>query len=168
MRPLVPTSRQRGRGRGTPGLELAVAGAFLALVLAALVGLVDPPATGEAHARPHGGGARVVRGTASRCETSERKPVCVHPRVKGGSEWATVVRASSARASQPHLGSPRGRTGFQPDTQALHRAVRERLEALVTALAQEQRFSAMSGATGHGADRPTIVTRPLRGPPARV
>ncbi|WP_148273305.1 hypothetical protein [Stigmatella aurantiaca] len=60
----------------------------------------------------------------------------------------------------------RGRAGFPPDVQAVQRALRARQEALCAALAYQFCHPVASVATGYHADRPTILTQSLRGPPA--
>ncbi len=93
----------------------------------------------------------------------EQKPLCQ----KAGA--VDLVRLASLGESSPRplLRQPHpGRGRFQPDTQALPRAVRERQEALIATAAQVMRSSQAPISAGYLADRPPLVTRPLRGPPA--
>jgi hypothetical protein len=62
----------------------------------------------------------------------------------------------------------RGRAKFQSHAQSVIRLVRERQDAIITAFSHRMRDASEPGADSHPADRPRIVTRPLRGPPARA
>jgi hypothetical protein len=83
-------------------------------------------------------------------------------------EWAAIAGASpTAQLHQPGVAA-RGRARFQADTGSQLRLVRERQDAIITALSQRMRDASEPGSTSHAADRPLIVTRPLRGPPERA
>lgn len=147
----------------------ATGGAVLALLLTALAaGVAEPSSFTAEPLRLSEAGARIVRAEATSCERSEQRPVCLQPRSFSSDEWAAAVGPSSVFQLQQQGFSPRGRAGFQPDPQAVHRAVRERQEALVTARVRVMRAPSMPVSGGYPADRPPVVTRPLRGPPARA
>lgn len=164
MRPLAPTSRSHRRGTGALRPALAASGALLGLVLAALaLGLWAPDSLAQ-QGRSHGERAHAVQ-AAPFLKAAPAKPD-VKALTAAPGEWAAIV--SAPHAFQPHapLFSARGRTGFAPHPQqAVHTAVRERQDALVSALVRVMRYSAAPVA-GFTADRPPLVTRPLRGPPS--
>ncbi len=82
-------------------------------------------------------------------------------------EWAAIASTSST-AQLHHQGVVgRGRTRFQPDTQTVHRLLRERQDAIITAQTHRMRDASEPGAASHAADRPLLITQPMRGPPAR-
>jgi hypothetical protein len=144
-------------------------GAVLALTLVALALSVAEPAGGDArHLRLPGMGASIARGAATSCEPSEQQPVCLRPWAQASETWAAAVGPSSPFQLHQQGFSPRGRVGFHPSPQAVQRAVRERLEALVTAREREMRAPTMPVSAGYASDRPPLVTRPLRGPPAHA
>lgn len=148
---------------------LATGGAVLALVLATLAGGVAVPSTVTVgHLAPAEAGVHLARAEATSCEGSEQRPVCVQPRSFTSDEWATAVGSPSTFQLQQGFSPRGGRPGFQPDPQTVHRAVRERQEALVTAHTRVMRAPGMPISAGYQADRPPVVTRPLRGPPARA
>ncbi|SET91856.1 hypothetical protein [Stigmatella erecta] len=60
----------------------------------------------------------------------------------------------------------RERPGFPLNAQAVQRALRARQEALCAALACRFQHPLAAVALGHHADRPTLRTQSLRGPPA--
>jgi hypothetical protein len=60
----------------------------------------------------------------------------------------------------------RGRARLQAHAQSVLRLLRERQDAIIMAFSHRMRDASKPGATSHVADRPLIVTRPLRGPPA--
>lgn len=165
MRPLAPTAQQSGRGRGALHAMLLAGGAVLALTWAALA-LADPTSLGAERLRPSRAGVHLVQGEAASCEPTEQRPVCLHPRALASEEWGAAVGASSGLRLPQQGFSARGRAGFSLDSHAVHRAVRERLEALVIARARVMRAPTLPVAVGSPADRPPLVTRPPRGPPA--
>jgi hypothetical protein len=82
-------------------------------------------------------------------------------------EWAAIASTSST-AQLHHQGVVgRGRTRFQPDTQTVHRLLRERQDAIITAQTHRMRDASEPGAASHAADRPLLITQPMRGPPVR-
>jgi hypothetical protein len=78
----------------------------------------------------------------------------------GGSE---TPRLQLHRSLQTSL---RERAGFPLNLQAAQRALRARQEALCAALACQFQHPLAAVAMGHHADRPTLRTQSLRGPPA--
>lgn len=165
MRPLAPTSRSHGRGPGALHPVLAASGAVLGLVLAALaLGLWVPGSLAQ-HGRSQDVEARAVQASAPFLKAPSARPD-VEALTTAPGEWAAVLGVSPAFQSHAPLFSARGRTGFAPPPQAVHTAVRARQDALVSALVRVMRYSAAPVSAGFTADRPTIVTRPLRGPPS--
>jgi len=147
----------------------AAGGAVLALTLAALaLGLVEPPSPTGTRLHPFQEGVHLVQGEARTCVPCEQRPVCLHPRALSSDEWAAPVGPSHGFVLHQQGFSPRVRVGFQADPQAVQRAVRERLDALVTARGRAMRAPTISVSAGYPSDRPPLVTRPLRGPPARA
>jgi hypothetical protein len=155
-------------GWGALGLALVVGGAVLWLALAMVVGPAEPVT--ELQARGHAAGdcssaahaASYMPGAATRGHPcSQCRPVVLH-------EHAAVVGASHSPQLHHQGMAPRGRTRFQPDVQALLRLIRERQDAIIVAVAHRLRDASQPGQASHVADRPLLVTRPLRGPPARA
>ena len=147
----------------------AAGGAVVALTLAVLaIGLAEPPAPTVRH--PHGSraGVQLVQGKANSWERSGQRSECLRLRSFTPDEWAGALGAPHGFQLYAQGFSPRARTGFQADPQAVHRAVRERLDALVTARVRVMRAPTISISAGYPSDRPPLVTRPLRGPPARA
>lgn len=141
---------------------LLAIGLLLGLALTALLSGEVTLARPE-RARVHGEQAQAPLPDGLVARTAEQKPLCQ----KAGS--AALVRLASLGESLPRplLRQPHpGRGRFQPDTQAVPRAVRERQEALIATAAQVMRCSQAPVSAGYLADRPPLVTRPPRGPPA--
>jgi hypothetical protein len=148
---------------------LVTGGAVLALTLVALaMGVAEPAGVGARHVRLQGTGASIARGAATSCAPSEQQPGCLRPWARASEAWAAAVGPSSPFQLHQQGFSPRGRAGFHPGPRAVHRAVRERLEALVTARERVMRAPTMPVSAGYASDRPTLVTRPLRGPPSHA
>lgn len=138
------------------------------LALATVIGGLAEPATVQAaqgHELSEWG--RIAHGRPPAAVTSARQQPCMQPHGLAPYEWAAIAGASLT-AQLYHSGMVgRGRTRFQPDTQTVLRLLRERQDAIITALTHRMRDASAPGAASHAADRPLIVTRPLRGPPAR-
>jgi hypothetical protein len=144
MRPLVPTSLTTGRGRTVLPPVLLAIGLCLGLALLACLG-------GETRPLPE--------------RAEEQKPLCQ----KAGPEGLVRLASLGESPNRPLFRQPQpGRGRLPPVTQALPRAVRERQEALIATAAQVMRASQAPISGGYLADRPPLVTRPLRGPPARA
>lgn len=146
---------------------LAASGAFLALALAAIfIGLAEPAAVSAAPGYGQGKCSQLIRGAASSPGAGAQHS-CMQPRSVVLSEQDAVV-GTAPSAPVPHqVLAARGRARFHPYTQPVARLIRERQEAILTAFAHRLRDASVPGADSHIADRPGIVTRPLRGPPAR-
>ena len=113
------------------------------------------------------GRSGIAQGRPRCSESFPRQPPCMQLQGEAPHEWAAIAGASST-AQLHHQGVVgRGRTRFQPDTQTMHRLLRERQDAIITALTHRMRDASTPGAASHAADRPLLVTRPLRGPPFR-
>jgi hypothetical protein len=82
-------------------------------------------------------------------------------------EWAAIAGGSHTAQLHTQVAAGRGRARLLPDTQSLVRLIRQRQDAIITAWTHRMRDASEPGAASHTADRPLIVTRPLRGPPAR-
>ena len=91
----------------------------------------------------------------------------MQPEAEAPQEWAALTSASPAVQLHAQLASSRGRTRLLPDTQSLVRLIRQRQDAIIVAWTHRMRDASEPGAASHTADRPLIVTRPLRGPPVR-
>ncbi|AGC48670.1 hypothetical protein MYSTI_07398 [Myxococcus stipitatus DSM 14675] len=80
--------------------------------------------------------------------------------------WDSALQAGAGLAfSAPSITRGREST-FAPDLQALHRWGRERRHAVTRATLLKRRAPAAPTSSGDIADRPSIVTCPLRGPPS--
>jgi hypothetical protein len=156
--PFVPE-----RGALPPGL--AASGAFLMLALALVVaGLTGSGAVHAAPGRGQGEYATVVPGAGAR----EQQHPLVQPRPEALYEWAALVGSSHTTSLQHSLLAGRARARALPDTQSVIRLIRERQDAIITAFSHRMRDASAPGAASHSADRPRIVTRPLRGPPTHA
>jgi hypothetical protein len=157
MRSLALTDCGHGRGRGARWAALLAAGGIAALALVAVFSGQGVLTDAEA---PR------VQGAAALFKTADFDPLPQQARAAAGE-----LAIGTGDVSSPHLHRPltsvRGRAGFSPDLQAVQRAVRARQDAIVTAMGQRLRCVSVSASVGYVADRPTIVTRPLRGPPER-
>ncbi|MBZ4423184.1 hypothetical protein [Myxococcus sp. RHSTA-1-4] len=113
-------------------------------------------------AGPGDSGPRVLTGRPM------RQPSCARFHGVGFDTWAALGHAPSLLSARSGWCAARGRGGFSPDGFAVHRWSRARWEASATALERRVRHpvSPVSARSGL-ADQPPIVTRPLRGPPAR-
>jgi len=126
--------------------------AVLALALAAAIAGLSGPSSVQA---------------ASGREFNEWRQPSMQLRGLTAHEWAAIAGAApSVQLHHPGV-LGRGRTRFQPDTQTVFRLLRERQDAIITALTRRMRDASEPGAASHTADRPLLVTQPLRGPPAR-
>lgn len=145
---------------------LAVIG-IAALVLVAVLGGLAQPVEGRARPGCAEAGTRCLeREVASAREAAGLGLPLAQTRAAAHGELSAAARDVSALQLHRPGGLARGRGGFSPDPQAIQRAVRDRHDAIVAAMGQRIRSSAVPAADGHAADRPTIVTRPLRGPPS--
>lgn len=165
MRSLGPTSQAPGSGRGAAWALVPVGvGAVLALALAVCGTLgTEGPGPG-AFERPGLGESReavtLARG-ASRQQPGGRFQGV------GSDTWAAVLGAPAASLPHPVLVSARGRGASQPAPLAVARWGRERQVPEDTAVARRVRYPVVPPSAMGIADRPPLVTRPLRGPPAR-
>ncbi|XXF78050.1 hypothetical protein P2318_34145 [Myxococcaceae bacterium GXIMD 01537] len=170
MRRPAPTAWKSGREGGALLYVLLAACAALALTLApreASPGAPGVPAS-AAHGRLTSEGPRTTQAASPARRGADPSPGVRVWKASIG-EWAALVAAAPTHQLHQSLGAARGRTGFPPpDLNVLHRAVRERQEALLLAVAHRMRFSAPPVCGSEVADRPSIVIRPLRGPPARA
>jgi hypothetical protein len=168
MRSSGLTARLSAHGRETLRWELAASAAFLALALAMVLAVFAEPAPVRAalgHELSEWSG--IAQGGARSAESSARQPPCMQLQGEAPHEWAAIAGASPT-AQLHHQGvAGRGRTRFQPDTQTVFRLLRERQDAIITALTHRMRDASAPGAASHAADRPLLVTQPLRGPPVR-
>jgi hypothetical protein len=164
MRSLGLTDCGPGSGRGALWTVLLAVCGIAALVLVA--GVAQPVPGRAPGERESADGLRAGQATAALLETAGlESPLTEHQAATRGA-LATGAGDVSALQLQRPVSPARGRTGFAPDTQSIQRAVRARQDAIVAALGQRIRWSALPSADGHAADRPTIVTQPLRGPPS--
>ena len=165
------TSRMPGSGSGAHRLPaLALVGAVLALGLAFWGGRLaeaERPllAGGPGHqlqAPGHSGPRVLTRG-------SPREPSCVRVHGVGFDTWVAPGGAPSFFPGHARGCTARGgRGGFPPDAFAAQRWGREWREGSDTALERWVRYPVTSVSARSGlADQPPVVTRPLRGPPAR-
>lgn len=162
------TDCDSGTGRGARWVGLLALSGLVALVWMAGLGGLSQWVTGRAqHVRADAVSLRSVQLATRRtrlggldCPLTRSQAAAAH--------GSLITGRGDVSAEQLHrpLEPARGRTGFWPDLQALQRAVRARHDAIVAAMGQRMRGAALPVAEGHSADRPTIVTRPLRGPPA--
>jgi hypothetical protein len=141
-----------------------------ALVLALITimaGLVGSAPAQAAHGREFSAWGTIAQGKPVSAGTSTRQQPCMQLHGTAPHEWAAIAGSSSS-AQLHHQGLiGRGRSRFQPDTQAVLRLIRERQDAIIAAWTHRMRDASEPGESSHTADRPLIVTRPLRGPPAR-
>ncbi|HEX8704745.1 MAG TPA: hypothetical protein VF815_38285 [Myxococcaceae bacterium] len=145
---------------------LAVCG-IAALVLVAVLSGAARPAEGCASGGEAGLEARRAGQAAeARTETAGLEFPLTQPQAAEHGALPQGMGDVSALQHHRPVSPARGRVGFSPNTQAIQRAVRARHDAIVAAMGQRIRWSAVPATDGHAADRPTIVTRPLRGPPA--
>lgn len=154
------------QGREPVRLALLVGPTLLALALAmAGVELSEPAAIRT----PSGGEPRqcvqVAPGVQAELGTLAQQP-CMQPEAGAPQEWAALTSASPLVQLHAQLASSRGRARLLPDTQALVRLIQQRQNAIIIAWTHRMRDASGPGAASHTADRPLIVTRPLRGPPA--
>lgn len=168
MRPGVLTAQPPAHGRETLRWELVASAAVLALALVTAIAALAEPASAQAtYGRGFSEWAGIAQGEPLSTRASVRQQPYMQPRGAAPHEWAAIAGASpSVQLHHPGVVG-RGRTRFQPDTQTVKRLLRERQDAIITAVTHRMREASEPGAASHTADRPLIVTRPLRGPPAR-
>lgn len=95
-------------------------------------------------------------------------PSCLRFHGVGFDTWATFAGAPSRLPAHPSWGAARGRGGVPAATFAVPRWSRARRAPSDTAIARRVRYPLASLSARSGlADQPPVVTRPLRGPPAR-
>ncbi|KFE65336.1 hypothetical protein [Hyalangium minutum] len=161
------TARLPIQGREPLRLVLLVGPALLALVLTTWgAGLSEPTPTRIAHGREPARCVKVTQGTLPGPGMLAQQP-CMQPKAEAPQEWAALTSASPAVQLHAQLASSRGRARLLPDAQSLVRLIRQRQDAIILAWTHRMRDASEPGAASHTADRPQIVTRPLRGPPAR-
>ncbi|WP_224242364.1 hypothetical protein [Hyalangium gracile] len=155
------------QGRGALWRVLAASGVLLALGV--LAGAFEPEAPAGVSVTLERGsreGAQVVRGARPSLGAAAQRSG-MQSRSSALQEQDAIAGGSQSSGSLPQqVQAPRGRVRFQTDTQAVLRLVRERQDAIITAFSHRLRDASTPGAASHPADRPSIVTRPLRGPPA--
>jgi hypothetical protein len=170
MRCLGPTTRMACSGRGAgrwllPALVGAVLSVGLAVWGGGLAATEGPSRAGGAVPAVEAGGD--ASGPRFLTRRATRQPACVRFHGVGFDTWAALHGARATVSPHPVWHPARGRGGFPLDTAALLRLSRTRRETLDTAIARRVRYPVGSvSARGGLADRPPIVTRPLRGPPA--
>jgi hypothetical protein len=146
---------------------LAASGAVLALALASVViGLTEPASVSATPEQGYGQCSKAVHGAAHALGSTAPRS-CMQPRSAVLFERDALVGAAPSTVLPQQVLAARGRARFQADTQAVIRLIRERQDAIITAFSHRMRDASVPGAASHTADRPLIVTRPLRGPPAR-
>jgi hypothetical protein len=147
---------------------LAASGLALALALAAVgIGFSEPVATSLGNAQSSGKCSQVAQGTVRSVGAPAHHP-CMQPESAALHERDAIAGATPNHSLPHQVLAARGRAKFQPHTQSVIRLIRERQDAIITAFSHRMRDASEPGAASHSADRPLIVTRPLRGPPALV
>ncbi|MDY7226655.1 hypothetical protein [Hyalangium rubrum] len=147
---------------------LLVLAAVAALVLASLAsGLEEGAKASRERERVSLADARFEQGAWGLGGSVELGQPLTQDRATSQGELSAGAWDASALQLHRPLGSARGRAGFSSDVQAGQRALRARQDAIIAALVRRIRRLAVPVTDGYGADRPTIVTRPLRGPPLR-
>jgi len=161
------TAQPPVHGRETLRLALLVGPALLALALAVGgAGLAEPVPGRAAHGREASQCSKGTRGAVPGTGLLSQQP-CMQLRPEAPLEWAAPTGSSPSVQPHTQVAAGRGRTRLLPDTQALVRLIRQRQDAIITAWTHRMRDASVPGYASHTADRPLIVTRPLRGPPAR-
>jgi hypothetical protein len=167
MRSRALTAQQPAHGRETLWYVLVSSAAVLALGLAAVTaGLAEPAAVRVARGYEPGECGRVARGMARALGAPEQRQPCMQPRSAALFEGAAIAGAAPTGQLHQQGLAGRGRVRLQPDTQSVIRLIRERQDAIIMAFTHRMRDASVPGSVSHSADRPPIVTRPLRGPPA--
>lgn len=153
-----------GSGSEMLGTVLLALGMTLVLATVLRAGSAGCPMVGAAERGFYldTGATSVRQGSKSSKGPSRRWGSQFHVTDLGG--WDSALHVGSGHAFSPPS-SARGRTSFEPDLQALHRWGRERRHAVARVTLRERRSAAAPTSSGDIADRPSIVTRPLRGPP---
>ncbi|WP_163999497.1 hypothetical protein [Pyxidicoccus caerfyrddinensis] len=187
------SSRRTGAGSGARGPWLvAMVGVFLTLGLSlGSAALAEPGSRLEVSRPGSGGGAEApwlapgsqagvvgllvgdaavgagAHGLRGVTEAPARKPLCLRFHGAGFDTWAALEGAPSFFPAHPSWGAARGRGAF-PAAFAVPRWSRARQAPSDTAIARRVRYPVASVSARSGlADQPPLVTRPLRGPPAR-
>ncbi|WP_224372223.1 hypothetical protein [Hyalangium versicolor] len=148
---------------------LAVGGAVLTLALAVVVaGLSsESVATQAVREQGHSQCTQLAQGV-ERSVAAPAPDGCMQPRRVVLNEQDAIAGASSTTSLPQQVLAARARAKFQPHTQSAIRLIRERQDAIITAFSHRMRDASEPGSASHSADRPLIVTRPLRGPPSRA
>ncbi|NVJ23196.1 MULTISPECIES: hypothetical protein [Myxococcus] len=151
-------------GSGSETLRTVLLALGVALVLATVLRAeaAECPTATERGFYLDTGATSVRQGAKSSKGPARRWGAQFHVTDLGG--WDAGLHVGSGPAFSPPS-SARGRTPFAPDLQALHRWGRERRHAVARVTLRERRSAAAPTSSGDIADRPSIVTRPLRGPP---
>jgi hypothetical protein len=140
------------RERGALGPVLIASGAILALTLVTVcAGLSEAP--------------QAFRGGAPASQVREQQPN-LKPQSVALQERDVIVGSLASSPVPQQVLVARGRARLQAHAQSVLRLLRERQDAIIMAFSHRMRDASKPGATSHVADRPLIVTRPLRGPPA--
>jgi len=155
------------QGRETLRLALLVGPALLALALATgVAGRAEPVPMLAAHGRESSQCGKVTPEAVPGTGQLAQQP-CMQPRSATPQAWAALTGSSPSVQLHTQVAAGRGRARLLPDTQSLVRLIRQRQDAIIAAFTHRMRDASVPGASSHTADRPLIVTRPLRGPPAR-
>jgi hypothetical protein len=133
---------------------LAASGLALALALAAV-----------GAARSSGQYSKVAQGAVRSVDAPAQHPD-MQPETVALHERDAIAGVAPNHSLPQQVLAARGRAKFQPHAQSVLRLVRERQDAIILAFSHRMRDASEPGAASHSADRPRIVTRPLRGPPA--
>ncbi|MCY1019230.1 hypothetical protein [Pyxidicoccus sp. MSG2] len=166
------SSRRTGAAGGARGPWLvAMVGVFLTLGLAlgsAALAEPGPRLAGVSRLAGDAAGGPGAHGLRRVTEGPVRRPACLRFHGVGFDTWAALEGSPSLFPAHPSWGAARGRGGFPPAVFAVPRWSRVRQVPSDTAIARRVRYPVAPVSARSGlADQPPLVTRPLRGPPAR-
>lgn len=164
MRSPGPTSRMPGSGGELLRAGLLALGMALVLVTVLRAGDAECPtrSTPERGFYADSGVTSVLQGAGSSKKSSRRWGAQFHITDLGGWDLGLHVGAGPVVFA---ASSVRTRTGLEPDLLALYRWGRERHHAFTRVTLRERRAPAAPTSSGEVADRPSIASRTLRGPP---
>ncbi|MCP3059232.1 hypothetical protein LXT21_10650 [Myxococcus sp. K38C18041901] len=154
-------------GSGSELLRTGLLALGVVLVLATVLraGDAECPTRGATPERgfyADSGATSVRQGARSSKKSSRRWGAQFHITDLGGWDLALHVGGGPAFAA---ASSVRTRTALEPDLLALYRWGRERHHAFTRVTLRERRAPAAPTSSGEIADRPSIASRTLRGPP---